>query len=197
MTKIHPRCKFTTRMYICTGVYIVHINQALEYLKSWSLCSESETLLWCCDMDRISEIKLRINTFLASRTSFLSADNICKQYGPRSGPSSGSKLFDNLIVFLKEFFEFFFLKKVNRGHKKHKNLPSMHGRSNVSAHVLLNLFNKLGKRNIMRGLPSILSLFRNKFFSKFRGARYIIFTSYLICYGYVQFSFLPNLECHA
>ena len=29
----------------------------------------------------------------------------------------------------------------------------------MSAHVLLNLLNKLGKRDIMRGLPSILSLF--------------------------------------
>ena len=31
--------------------------------------------------------------------------------------------------------------------------------SNMSAHVLLNLFNELGKRDKMRGLPSILSLF--------------------------------------
>ena len=31
----------------------------------------------------------------------------------------------------------------------------------MSAHVLLNLFNKLGKRDKMRGLSSILSLFRN------------------------------------
>ena len=29
----------------------------------------------------------------------------------------------------------------------------------MSAHVLLNLFNELGKRDKMRGLPSILSLF--------------------------------------
>ena len=29
----------------------------------------------------------------------------------------------------------------------------------MSAHVLLNLLNKLRKRDIMRGLPSILSLF--------------------------------------
>ena len=32
----------------------------------------------------------------------------------------------------------------------------------MSAHVLLNLLNELGKRDKMRGLPSILSLFRNK-----------------------------------
>ena len=33
----------------------------------------------------------------------------------------------------------------------------------MSAHVLLNLSNELGKRDKMRGLPSILSLFRNEF----------------------------------
>ena len=32
----------------------------------------------------------------------------------------------------------------------------------MSAHVLLNLFNELGKIDKMRGLLSILSLFRNK-----------------------------------
>ena len=42
----------------------------------------------------------------------------------------------------------------------------------MSAHVFLNLLNELGKRDKMRGLPSILSLFRNKF-NKFNitGAR--------------------------
>ena len=35
--------------------------------------------------------------------------------------------------------------------------------SYMSAHVLLNLLNKLGKIDKMRGLPSILSLFRNEF----------------------------------
>ena len=33
----------------------------------------------------------------------------------------------------------------------------------MSAHVLLNLLNKLGKSDKMRGLPSILSLFHNEF----------------------------------
>ena len=32
----------------------------------------------------------------------------------------------------------------------------------MSAHVLLNLFSEWGKRDKMRGLPSILSLFRNE-----------------------------------
>ena len=35
--------------------------------------------------------------------------------------------------------------------------------SYMSAHVVLNLLNELRKRDKMRGLPSILSLFRNGF----------------------------------
>ena len=42
--------------------------------------------------------------------------------------------------------------------------------SYMSAHVLLNLLNELGKRDKMRGLPSILSLFRNQF-NKFNSTR--------------------------
>ena len=33
----------------------------------------------------------------------------------------------------------------------------------MSAHVLLNLLNELRKRDKMRGLPSVLFLFRNEF----------------------------------
>ena len=40
----------------------------------------------------------------------------------------------------------------------------------MSAHVLLNLLNESGKRDKMRGLPSILSLFRNEF-NKFNNTR--------------------------
>ena len=40
----------------------------------------------------------------------------------------------------------------------------------MSAHVLLNLLNELGKRDKMRGLPSILSLFRNEF-NKFNNTK--------------------------
>ena len=42
--------------------------------------------------------------------------------------------------------------------------------SYMSAHVLLNLVNELRKRDKMRGLPSILSLFRNEF-NKFNNTR--------------------------
>ena len=40
----------------------------------------------------------------------------------------------------------------------------------MSAHVLLNLLSELRKRDKMRGLPSILSLFRNEF-NKFDNTR--------------------------
>ena len=40
----------------------------------------------------------------------------------------------------------------------------------MSAHVLLNLLNELGKSDKMRGLPSILFLFRNEF-NKFNNTR--------------------------
>ena len=38
----------------------------------------------------------------------------------------------------------------------------LHRGSSMSAHVLLNLLNEMGKSDKMRGLPSILSLFRNE-----------------------------------
>ena len=40
----------------------------------------------------------------------------------------------------------------------------------MSVHILLNLLNELGKRDKMRGLPSILSPFRNEF-NKFNNIR--------------------------
>ena len=40
----------------------------------------------------------------------------------------------------------------------------------MSAHVLLNLFNELGKSDKMQGLPSIFSLFCNEF-NKFNNTR--------------------------
>ena len=42
--------------------------------------------------------------------------------------------------------------------------------SYMSAHVLLNLLNELGKRDKMRGLPSIFISFRNEFY-KFNNTR--------------------------
>ena len=49
-------------------------------------------------------------------------------------------------------------------------LCDVHRGSYMSAHVLLNLLNELRKRDKMRGLPSILFLFRNEF-NKFNNTR--------------------------
>ena len=48
-------------------------------------------------------------------------------------------------------------------HSHITNYIFVHRGSYVSAQVLLNLLNELGKRAKRRGLPSILSLFRNEF----------------------------------
>ena len=47
---------------------------------------------------------------------------------------------------------------------------TIHRGSKMSANVLLNLLNEWGERDKMRGLPSILSLFGNKF-NKFNNTR--------------------------
>ena len=41
-------------------------------------------------------------------------------------------------------------------------VPSIYRGSYMSAHDLLKFLNEVGKRDKMQGLPSILSLFRNK-----------------------------------
>ena len=46
----------------------------------------------------------------------------------------------------------------------------LYGVSYMSAHGLLNILNEFGKRDKMRGLPIILSLFRNEF-NKFNNIR--------------------------
>ena len=59
----------------------------------------------------------------------------------------------------------------------------------MSAHVLLNLLTELGKRDKMRGLPSILSLFRNEF-NKFNNTRARMLGFYLSYDKYFEISFL-------
>ena len=58
-----------------------------------------------------------------------SADNLCKQFGSRPGPTfcrswSGAILFDTLIVFLKEFFEKVNFEKSQQTTIKVKNYPA-------------------------------------------------------------------------
>ena len=59
---------------------------------------------------------------------------------------------------------------ISADHHLEKTCRIKHRGSYMSAHVLLNLLNELGKRDKMRGLPSILSLFRNEF-NKFNNTR--------------------------
>ena len=62
--------------------------------------------------------------------------------------------------------------------------------SYMSAHVLLNLLNELGKRDKMRGLPSILSLFRNEI-NKFNNTRARMLDSiYHMTLEYLKTAFL-------
>ena len=55
-----------------------------------------------------------------------SADNLCKQFGTRSGPTiSESKMFNTLMVFLKVFFsKNLILKIISRREKLVKNYPA-------------------------------------------------------------------------
>ena len=58
----------------------------------------------------------------------LSADIFCKHVGTRSGPTkrrarSGSKLFDTLMVFLKEFFENVDFEINQQTTKEHEQFP--------------------------------------------------------------------------
>ena len=64
----------------------------------------------------------------------------------------------------------------------------------MSAHVLLNLLNELRKRDTMRGLPSILSIFLNEV-NKLnnKGARILLWNRVLLnrstvfCFGIVSY----------
>ena len=57
-----------------------------------------------------------------------SADNLCKQFRPRSGPTkcrawSGSKLFETLMEHLKEFFKKVDFEKNRQTTNRHEKLP--------------------------------------------------------------------------
>ena len=71
---------------------------------------------------QVLEFILKFNSQVSS------ADNFCKQFEPRSDPTncwawSGSKLFDTLRVFPKEFFEKVYFEKISRRQKILKNYP--------------------------------------------------------------------------
>ena len=70
-------------------------------------------------------------------------------------------LFGNIVAF--DLVCIFYILSILHAHGIYRG-------SNMSAHVLLNLLNELGKRDKMRVVPSILSLFRNEF-NKFNNTR--------------------------
>ena len=74
-------------------------------------------------------------------------------------------IFTRKYIFYTSYL--FFVRKKQKGDK---NGTWVYKGSYMSAHVLLNLLNELWKRDKMRGLPSILSLFRNEF-NKFNNTR--------------------------
>ena len=74
----------------------------------------------------------------------------------------------NIGAFLYSFA--FYLFKLLALCDDEKKLLYLYRGSYMSAHVLLNLLNELRKRDKMRGLPSILSLFCNEF-DKFNNTR--------------------------
>ena len=65
----------------------------------------------------------------------------------------------------------------------------------MSAHVLLNLINEMRKRYKMRGLPSILSLFRNKF-NQFHNTRTRMLDSIYHTAFYLSYDINITLKAH-
>ena len=61
-------------------------------------------------------------------------------------------------------------KLYNKAYNEWHTPPKLYRECNMSAHVLLKLLNKLGKRHKMWGLPSISSLFPSQF-NKFNNTR--------------------------
>ena len=85
------------------------------------LSTQNKRLNWWIRKKKITILRLKIRLFHTYNISNIvserlnlyllvsTADNLCKQFGPRSGPTnrracSWSKLLDFLMVFLKEFF---------------------------------------------------------------------------------------------
>ena len=85
---------------------------------------------WICPWDFKHYSLWKINNwFSTSGDIWSSADNLCKQFGPRSGWTkrqawSGSKLFDILMVLVKDFLKKINLKNNPRMMKKHAKLPN-------------------------------------------------------------------------
>ena len=92
-----------------------------------------------------------------------SANNLCKQFRPRSGPTecSGSKQFDRVV--LKEFFEkkkkhSYFWKKVSREQQMHEKLPSIQWVYEGQQHTHLQDSKTCLKRPLKKDKTKVLKL---------------------------------------
>ena len=65
------------------------------------------------------KLKFHAQLSLTFRLQESSADNLCKQLGPREGPN-----FLTLMVFKKEFFKKGDFEKISRRYKMHENYQS-------------------------------------------------------------------------
>ena len=77
-------------------------------------------------------------------TCLLSADNLCKQIGPRSGltkcgTSSGYELFCTLVVFLKDFFEKVNFEK-NNNSRRQKNKQNKNSMQNFPSYICATIW---------------------------------------------------------
>ena len=83
-------------------------------------------------MELLVRLLINVNYFHPTMQRISSsADNLCKQFGPRSGPTecrsrSGPKQLDTLMVFLKVFFEKvnFEISEQTTDFKRMKNYPA-------------------------------------------------------------------------
>ena len=87
---------------------------------------------------------LRQKHVINSLMKLAPADKLCKQLGPRSGPNkvraqSGSKLFDTLMVFVKDFLKLLiFNKKISRLFK-YEEIPSIQSIKNLTSYATIIL----------------------------------------------------------
>ena len=115
--------------YTCSEL-LDKVQRELDTVPKFSRNGGSRFLADLFQGQLVSQVR-KIKLFFLPQL-LLSTDKLCKQFGPRSGPTkcqslSGSKPFDTLIVFLNFFMKrFFFLKKKSTDdNKSKKKIPSI------------------------------------------------------------------------
>ena len=105
---------------------VITLSMSLDPKRSWFKTFDSKLTPWKCSWkNKLEKLNFEEKIISMQRVKRMSANNLCKQLGPRSGPTqhqswSGSKQFNTLTVFMKEFFE-----KCQQSSSKAWKLPSM------------------------------------------------------------------------